>query len=258
MKIQENLYLYKTLNIWEDILSKIKEYNWLKSILNTSIKLDSIVNIPSKLIIEKNIYWVRVIPFFYFNDWVDFIDVPSILLECGNCDMLWNINYLTDDVFIKAKFNSKNPWYFVEEFKISYKYLTNLLKWFKLNIQLSENVEFNPTQEKKDYLNSIWFKIFKDWIYDNESIKKWKNIYKIIFESISINNIINTLNRTPFFTIKYPIYKEMLLTSFVLKTDDVDNYNKITWITYDDYFYKKNWVPVNRAIVMNLKFSWSF
>jgi hypothetical protein len=259
MRIQENLHLYKTFNIWEEILRNFSKYEWVKDILNINLKLNHSLKIPLDKLTHKNIYSIRFIPFFYFNEKSSFIDIPSILLECWNIDELWNINYSTKDISIKAKFNVQNPWYFIEEVLMSYKYLSSLLKWFIIDIQFAENLDFNPLWEREEYYNKLGFHIFKDWIYNKDYIN-WKNtFYEIVFDTLNITNTIHSFDRSPFFSIKYPIYREMMLASVILLPKNNKNTNiwKVTWITYDGSFYKNIWVPLNRSLYFTLKFSCS-
>lgn len=258
MRIQENLYLYKTFNIWEEILKNISKYEWKKDLLNSNIKINYSLKIPIDKLNNKNIYAIRLIPIFKSES--KYIDIPSLLIECDDSNSNWIINYSNDNIKIKAKYNIEHPWYFVEEFLLSYKYLAKIISWFYIDVQFAEHLDFDPSKQKEKYVDEFWFCVFKDWIYNSE-YKKWnKSYYEIFFDNIIITNIFSSFNRSPFISVRYPVYKEMTFTSIVVIPNKTENNTKfiVPWVTYEDNFYKNLWVPLNRSLYINLNFSWSF
>jgi hypothetical protein len=102
--------------------------------------------------------------------------------------------------------------------------------------------------------DTFGYDFFKDGLTSHQEITPNKSYFLLNIENIVLDNKFSTYSRTAFFSVAYPLYKNILLSS-IIPFPKESRKTKVPGITYDDSFYKKIGVPTYRSYSINLQIS---
>jgi len=249
--LQEKLFHFSTIHLLE-ILDSFERFDGKKDINGLTIPLNHTINIP--FVQDKPFYAVRIVPY-VFLDGLEF-SIPNIELYGHHSDTAMEFVIDNQHCSIRALFDGSHPWYKITRFEATYEYIRAILDKIDLRIQVIQHLDEDPLREVgSGYCDTVYsFGISKDGIIHHSDITFNKTQFSLQLESLLFSNIVDTFARTMLFSVAYPVHKSMLLTSFIVIPDSTKS-KKITWITYDDSFYSKPWVPLQRSFFATLNFS---
>lgn len=251
-RLQEKLFHVSDIRLW-DIIVGLEKYDGKKSLLWMKIPLKYSLQIPFSQ--EKPFYGVRIIPYYRIDKFST--SIPTILFHWTINELTWEYLIQNKHTTIVANYNPLNPGYNIRIFQVTYDYIISILENIFLEVQVAQHLDNDPLAWVGEFYYNTEFEysIWRDGMSATSLIKRNTQNYMVELNDLIFTDDINSFSRTQFFSVAYPVYRSLLVTSFVL-SERGDESSKIPWISYDDSFYKKIWVPLTRSLGCILDISW--
>lgn len=250
--LQEKIYQYKKISL-KEIIWEIPKYEWKKSISWLSFPIHREIRIP----IDKNhlFYGVRLVPYFEDSSNNTTINVPTILLNGSMTDSKESFKIDNNQYTYSATYDLNHPGYKTKLFEVTHDYLEFLISSLVIEIEVLEHAGAHPLAQVWTRVEYEEFQstIIKEGVFNKEFLESWHAYYSLVLEELVFNGNISSYIRTPIFSLAYPVYKSMLLTSFYPVFHNRSS--QIPWLSYDEDFYTKSGVPVFRTFGAYLEIS---
>jgi hypothetical protein len=126
---------------------------------------------------------------------------------------------------MNATYDPLNPGYKICDFFGTHGFIRSLFENIELDIQICQSLDIDPMQEVNIYSHNekYGYDFFKDGVTSEKEIIPNKSYFLLNLENIILDSKFSTYSRTAFFSVAYPLYKGILLSSIIPCERDKQN-----------------------------------